>query len=230
MNSHIVIDPIPVTLPEEEVLRHFRAKPEDEAAEDIRTLAAAAARVARPKAVYRLCRCETREDTAVLEGQEFPFRLLAVNLAHTHKALAFVVTCGRELEDWASTLTDSVEQFWADGIMELWLRKASLWFTDFMKEACFGGGKTNRMSPGSLKEWPLSQQAALFDLLGDVPGAIGVSLRPSFLMTPFKSVSGLAFPAEDGYVNCKLCPMADCPGRQAPMDTAYAAEKFGIRL
>lgn len=230
MNNRAVIDPIPVSLPEEDVLLRFHAKPGDEAAEELIALAKAAAEAARPKAVCRLCPSETRGDIALLDGKEFPFRLLAVNLSRSHKALAYVVTCGTELEAWASGLTDPVEQFWADGIMEMWLHKASAWFTDHIRNTYFAGGKISQMSPGSLKEWPLSQQQDLFALIGEVPEAIGVTLRPSYLMTPFKSISGLAFPAEDGYENCRLCPMANCPGRRAPMDPAYAAEKFGLQL
>lgn len=82
------------------------------------------------------------------------------------------------------------------------------------------------MSPGSLEDWPVSQQSALFSLLGDTQHAIGVQLTESCLMVPTKSVSGIRFPMEDSFESCQLCPREDCPGRRAPYDEALYARRF----
>ena len=58
----------------------------------------------------------------------------------------------------------------------------------------------------------------MFELLGDKAGEIGVRLTNSFLMIPNKSVSGMYFPTEWDYDNCRLCPRDACPSRQAPYD------------
>jgi len=82
------------------------------------------------------------------------------------------------------------------------------------------------MSPGSLADWPITQQTQLFTLLGDVEGAIGVQLTDSFLMVPMKSVSGMHFPTEISFHSCSLCPRKECPGRSAPYDEHLWAEKY----
>lgn len=76
-------------------------------------------------------------------------------------------------------------------------------------------GDMAKMSPGSLPEWPVSQQPALFALLDGLPGAIGIRLTDSCLMLPSKSVSGFFFSSESSFVNCRFCPILDCPNRSA---------------
>ena len=83
------------------------------------------------------------------------------------------------------------------------------------------------MNPGSLPDWPLHEQRPLFTLLGDPASAIGVELLDSYLMKPVKSTSGLLFPAEDGFYNCQLCPMEDCPGRRVPYDSGLRDRMYG---
>ena len=43
-------------------------------------------------------------------------------------------------------------------------------------EARYEPGKLSSMSPGSLEDWPISQQRPLFSLFGDVEAKIGVKL------------------------------------------------------
>ena len=82
------------------------------------------------------------------------------------------------------------------------------------------------MNPGSLADWPLREQRALFRLLGDVEAAVGVTLTPSLLMTPTKSVSGIFFPSEETFASCQLCPREACPNRRAPYDPELFAKKY----
>jgi hypothetical protein len=43
-----------------------------------------------------------------------------------------------------------------------------------------------------------------------------VRLTESMLMIPRKSVSGIFFPSEEGFVACQLCERENCPSRKAP--------------
>jgi hypothetical protein len=74
------------------------------------------------------------------------------------------------------------------------------------------------MNPGSLENWPISEQKPLFSLFGDVEKLIGVRLSDSFLMFPIKSVSGIYFPTESSFASCQLCPREKCPNRRAKYD------------
>jgi hypothetical protein len=74
------------------------------------------------------------------------------------------------------------------------------------------------MSPGSLEDWPITEQPKLFSLFGDTEKSIGVKLTASLLMIPRKSISGILFPSEEGFVSCRLCPRENCPSRKAEFD------------
>ena len=58
------------------------------------------------------------------------------------------------------------------------------------------------------------QQEALFRLMGDVAGTVGVTLTTSSLMLPSKSISGFYFSAEEHFETCRYCPLLHCPSRQ----------------
>ncbi len=120
-----------------------------------------------------------------------------------------------------------LDHFYADAIAGLALRSAIQAVVDHITEH-FRPDGLSQMNPGSLADWPLSEQTSLFSLLGDPQSTIGVSLLPSMLMTPTKSVSGIWFPLAESFESCQLCPMPDCPGRRAPYDPDLAERKYGI--
>ncbi|WP_430972156.1 vitamin B12 dependent-methionine synthase activation domain-containing protein [Sunxiuqinia rutila] len=69
---------------------------------------------------------------------------------------------------------------------------------------------TNRYSPGYC-HWDVSDQHKLFRLLGGSPS--GVSLTPSSLMNPVKSISGVIGIGKDVHFReyqCDLCQMKNC--------------------
>ena len=84
------------------------------------------------------------------------------------------------------------------------------------------------MSPGSLEDWPIEQQAPLFEMLGDVEDLIGVKLNDSLLMLPAKSISGIYFPTEVSFFSCQLCPRERCESRKATYDPKLA-EEYGLK-
>jgi hypothetical protein len=186
--------------------------------QDLRCLAEQAETVARPKAMYKVGFVEARgEDTVVIDGVTFTSRILSVNLERAHRVFLYVATCGTELEAWARSLNDLLHRYWADAIQEAALREAGRVMHRHMVET-YRLDKTATMAPGSLSEWPLTQQRPLFACLGDVHQAIGVRLSDGLLMVPSKSVSGIRFPTVESFESCQLCPRENCPGRRAPYD------------
>ncbi len=182
--------------------------------------------VARPKAMYRMAYIESKGDEhVVIDGVRLTSRVLRVNLEEAHRVFPYVATCGTELEEWAKSVDDMLERFWADAIMEAALRVAVHTLGEHIAEH-LQPGRTATMNPGSLADWPLEQQRGLFQLLGNTREAIGVELTDSFLMVPIKSVSGLRFPLDVTYENCQLCPRDPCPGRRAPYDPDLYAQKY----
>jgi hypothetical protein len=182
--------------------------------------------IARPKALYTVALVDEKgDDYVVIDGVRFNSRILRVNLDGAHRVFAYVATCGTELWDWAESLDDMLERYWADTISELALRVAVQYLEEHLAER-YRPGPTARMNPGSLGDWPIREQRALFKVLGDPESAIGVQLLKSCLMLPNKSVSGIQFPTQDGFVNCQLCPRQDCSGRRAPYDPHLYEKKY----
>jgi hypothetical protein len=152
-----------------------------------------------------------------ISGVPFTSRVLRVNLEHAGIIYPFVATCGIEIEEWSQKMNGMLHSFWADAIQLMALGSAVSRLEVYLKER-LECAELSSMNPGSLADWPLAQQAPLFEVLGDAAEAIGVSLTESMVIRPLKSVSGIQFVSEEGFVNCRLCPREHCPGRRAPYD------------
>ncbi len=124
--------------------------------------------------------------------------MLSVNLGAGQQSIRFAATAAVELDRLFRGVTDLLESFWADAIKEAFLRQVFSAMNRHIEET-FKPGKTSVMSPGSLEDWPITQQVPLFGLLGDVEAEIGLELLDSLLMRPTKSISGLRFTTETGF-------------------------------
>ena len=173
--------------------------------------------VIKPKAVFEKRSVDSIDGDRVSVGVvSFRSAALARNLSKSAYAVPYVVTCGVEADLACPGGEDPLVDFWVDTVKEMALRAArSRLFEVVGAEA---PSHIASMNPGSgdVSLWPLSEQRPLFALLGDVEGAIGVKLLPSMLMMPNKSVSGILFPTEEGWVNCAHCSRPNCPNRRAP--------------
>jgi hypothetical protein len=222
----VVLDRIPFRVDLPQLLKAVHLGADGEDAPRVMELAQAAEAVARPKAIYRAAYIESKgEESVVIEGIAFKSRVLRVNLDGVHRVFPYVATCGMELEQWSASLNGMLEQSWGDAIKRTALNAAFAAVGQHIEER-FHLGKTARMNPGSLEDWPLSEQRPLWELLGDPTKQIGVTLKDSFLMSPIKSVSGIVFPTEVTYENCQLCARERCPGRRAPYDRALYERKY----
>jgi hypothetical protein len=202
---------------------HLRAGSQNE--RDLNVMILEANQIAKPKALYGVVSVEKCESECVsLSGVEFSSRVLAVNLEKAETVYPFIATCGQEIHEWGRSNDDMLWQYWADTIQEEVLKFA---LTAITKEisSVYGVGHMSTMSPGSLENWPISQQKPLFGLLGNPEKEIGVMLTENMLMIPAKSVSGISFAAEANFESCMLCQRENCPNRRTPYDeTLYERE------
>ncbi len=179
-----------------------------------------------PKAVYRIEYINERtEDSVVIGETTFKSRVLSVNLEKAHRVFPYVVTCGKELEEWSRNYTDPLFSYLADNIKQSALASAVTFVCDYIKET-YGIKKYARMAPGSLKDWPIEEQRPFFKMMGRVQETAGVTLTESFLMLPSKSVSGLLYPTETAFESCMLCPREKCIGRRAPYNERLYKNKY----
>jgi len=155
----------------------------------------------------------------VLDGVLFTSRVLSRNLENSHRAIAYLATCGLELDEWGRAFNDMLPRYWAEKIMEHALYQAIHYFEQHVQRR-YKLGRTASMHPGSLADWPITQQTMLFALLDGAQSAIGVTLTESLTMLPTKSASGLRFPVTQDFESCALCPRPECPSRRVPYDPA----------
>lgn len=185
--------------------------------------------VARPKCVYTVAFIETRgDDFVVIDGIRFKSRVMSVNLAEVNRVFPLIATCGQEIEEWSADIQDMLERYWADQIKEKALRSAQKKGIEEIRQK-YDLGKTAHMSPGSLPDWPISEQAGLFEMMGNAAARIGVELTNSFLMLPTKTISRIMFATESGYENCQLCPRESCPNRRAPYASDLYEKAYGLQ-
>lgn len=225
MNRYTLTD-FPYTPDRNALLETLRIRPGSSRAEEFEHFLVQAQDIARPKVIYQIGFIDEKgTDYVVIEGVRFNSRILRVNLDEVHRVFPYIVTCGRELEDWQESIEDLLHRFWVDAIKEQALFAAYNYFDQHLNDT-FQPGPTSAMNPGSLADWPLTEQRPLFKLLGDVEASVGVRLTESCLMLPNKTVSGILFPTEASFASCQLCPREICPNRRAPYDAELYAKRY----
>jgi hypothetical protein len=221
-----ILEALPFKVDLEQLKKNLRVKEGSGMVEKVEAMAQEAQRVGRPKVCYRAAFLESKgDDHLVIEGVVFTSRILRVNLDRVFRVFPYVATCGLELEEWSKAVEGILEQFWAEAIKEMAVRSTVKFLQDHLMDR-YQPGQMSRMNPGSLADWPLSEQKPLFSLLGKGPDKMGVRLKDSFLMVPVKSVSGIWFPTEERFESCMLCEREKCPGRRAPYDPGMLERKY----
>lgn len=223
-----ILDDIPFQITTDEVLhRAHLTEADDETVAEVRKLVEAAQEVARPKALYDAAYVGKKTEASVTIAETvFSSRVLRVNLEQVERVFPYVATCGVELEEIKPTSQDMIVAYCLDIIKQAALSAATTHLQEHLT-AKFALGQTSQMNPGSLEDWPITEQFKLFELLGNVEELAGVRLTNSCLMVPPKSVSGIAFPTEVRFESCQLCQRPNCPSRHAPYDPQIA-KAYGV--
>ncbi|UCE44364.1 MAG: vitamin B12 dependent methionine synthase [Candidatus Bathyarchaeota archaeon] len=221
-----VLDAIPVELDPETVLKQLHLT-SGKYVEEVQELIKTAHSVIHPKAIYEVSYVDSRSDDSVeIDGVSFTSRVLRINLEKIERVFPYIMTIGKELEDTANSFSDLVKRYCLETIGNITIDSIGTYFEGFLKRR-YRLEKISEMNPGSLEDWPITQQEQLFSLFGNVKDLIGVELTDSLLMIPRKSASGIYFPTEVTFYSCLLCPRKKCEERQAPYDKSLE-EKYGL--
>jgi len=230
-DTYHCLNPVPFRINTEQLFKLLCIKTADDPLTGrLLELADMARKIARPKVLYRLCRLEKQAtDAVIVEGVTLSSRVLRVNLEPVHRVFVGLSTCGVEMLQLANAATDMLERYWVDVMMEMALRAADQ-ALDAHIQLTYQPGSLSSMCPGSIEDWPITEQKPLFDIIGKQASEIGVTLSDSMLMEPIKSLSRIIFPSESRFQSCQLCPMDRCTSRRAPynpnlMSTQYAAKE-----
>jgi hypothetical protein len=217
------IDRIPMTLEREAVAERLRFNLARAGAIDFDALLAQARSLIALCAVYEISYTGAKgEDTVEVAGVTFRSRVLRRNLDQAQKVFPFIMTAGPALEAAAASSGDLLRQYYLEEIANIALGNGAAWLAARLAER-WGFPGLASMDPGSLEDWPITEQPKLFSIFGDTERLIGVRLTDSMLMVPRKSISGILFPSEEGFTSCQLCEREKCQGRRAPYDSTMAA-------
>lgn len=132
----------------------------------------------------------------------------------------FITTAGNSFDSWIKSKAsggDVLAEYLCSSIGSVIADKVADVIQEEINNLALRNGKgiTNRYSPGYCS-WNIREQRGIFDLLP--AGKIGVSLTPSFLMKPIKSVSGIIGIGPEkipGPYMCDLCNMTNCVVKRA---------------
>ncbi len=175
-----------------------------------------------PKAILKWANVDHVEgDETTIEGVTFHSKVVADKLRETPRVFLSVVTAGDGLERSGQFVDDPFLNTFNGAL----LFHASKYMIAYMKEN-FGFDGTSMLNPGSLPDWPIENNFALFDIIGNVE-EIGVSLNDAGYIKPWNSGSHIHFSGE-GYQNCSLCKKYDCIGRRARFNREEYVRIFGM--
>lgn len=208
---------IPGELEIENVAKRMHIQKNSELYGELEELVKKCNQIARPKAMYTTSYVKSVEgDVCMIDDVMIKSRVMANNIKNQQKVYPYLATCGAEIAEYSDTLTDFMHTWWIDGIKESYLSKAMAFLNNAMKQD-IDKGKISRMNPGSLPDWPITEQPKLFSMIEGVE-RIGIELTESMLMLPKKSVSGIAFTSSNDYSNCELCLNETCINRSKAFD------------
>jgi hypothetical protein len=209
---------IPVRLDIEEAKIQLHWKDRPGAPMDLAELVREAECLLRPEAAFKVAYIEKPEEDVVrIEGVSFSSRVLRRNLDSVERVFPYIITIGIDLEKHAGECGDPLKQYYLESLADMALGIAARGLESRLKSR-HGLPGLSSMSPGSLEDWPITEQKSLFSLFEDPTKPLGVRLTEHMLMVPRKSISGIFFPTEVGFQSCQLCPRKDCPGRRAAYD------------
>jgi len=143
-------------------------------------------------------------------GDLFPNETAVEAIANVGPRWAFIATIGDALEREAKTLL--ADGSYLEGVLlDAAGSVTADTFCNHVETTCAAGVSSSRFSPGYCK-WSLEAQRTLFSILH--PEELGITLEPSMLMKPLKSVSGIVVlgPKETLRVAPQVCRECDAKG------------------
>ncbi|NOR21578.1 MAG: vitamin B12 dependent methionine synthase [Candidatus Aminicenantes bacterium] len=222
-----VIKKIPIRLDLDKVIKGLRLNKEKYPSSDIQELIETAESLVQPKACYEVVYIsEKGKDKVKIDGVTFSSRVLRKNLEKVERVFPYIITIGKPLEDKASSFNDLLKQYYLETMGDMAIGLIEKYLEKHLKKH-YGLEKLSSMSPGSLEDWPVTEQKPLFSLFRTEKDPIGVKLTKHMLMIPRKSISGIYFPTEVTFFSCQLCSRERCPARSAPYDKKLK-KKYGI--
>lgn len=218
MNATL-IDHYKLAFDEQDILKRLGMPVDHIFGKSIKKLLAETKTIAKPKAIFMEYPVNAvTENNVTVGGVVFVSVALAKNLKDAKVIYPYLCTCGQELASYAKTLTDMIDKFAFDAIMEFYEKQIDLVLNGKLINMLPEGFVISRSDPGALSGWPIQEQKKLFVLFGENAKKIGVELSGNYLMSPLKTVSGIKYAAKEVCHDCIYCQREICSHRKAPYD------------
>lgn len=206
-----------------EQMGYGASQPDEATAAETTAMLERVARVTKPRFCFFFSEGSADQESLTLDvmGRTLGLgKIIMRQLKGSQLYAFFVATAGGEFERLQEELKaegDMVKIFIADSIGSVIAEKCADRMEEAIEEllAPRGWHHTNRFSPGYCG-WHVSEQQRLFPMFGEEKPC-GVSLTPSSLMTPIKSVSGVIGLGENVRkleYSCGLCDYKHCYKRK----------------
>ena len=174
-----ILDNIPVRLDPEKISKNLHLDKKKGFSNTAQELVELANSLIHPKAIYEVSYIDHRNEDAVdIGGVKFTSRILRVNLDKIGRVFPYIVTIGKELEERIASFDDLLKQYCLDQIGNIVVESTIKYLEDYLKRR-YRIEQISIMSPGSLKNWPITQQKQLFSIFGNPEDLIGVRLTDS---------------------------------------------------
>lgn len=212
----ILVDHIQIDITKEDVLIKMGMPPDHRFGDAIAEVIEEAKTLANAKLLYCEGTIESRTaDSLVINGIEFKGVDLVKALEGIDVCYPYIVTCGKELYDYALSCPDLVKMLYFDNIASFYLLQASMNLANIIDNQYHTLSKC--MTPGSFEGFALDQNYPIFKVL-DYGKGTDIDLNSSFIMNPAKSVAGIRFVPKDCKKECAICQKEDCDRRIAAFD------------
>ena len=186
-SERIVLD-IPVSFTAEELAKLCRVQTDSAAFGVVEEALDYVNEWGEPKSVLRWATVNGIEgDRTTIDGVTFQSKVVADKLKDMPRVFLSVITAGNGLERCEDLEGDP----FLDTLNGALLSHATAWTIQYMKEQ-FGFDGSSMLNPGSLPDWPIRNNFALFDLIGNVE-EIGVTIRENGYMRPWNTTSHIHF-------------------------------------
>lgn len=148
-------------------------------------------KITRPKAIYFQARITDKNETSVhVDEVLFESQLFGGYVENGETVFPYIVTVGTELDEYAKTLTDSMDMFMIDEMMNLLVNIGKVFvFKQVMKET--GWAAVQDYVPGNGEDWSTEEQTRLFNMFGEDTQKIGVTLGKHAFVLPGRSTIGI---------------------------------------
>ncbi len=184
----ILFDNIEIMMDADKVAAMAHIRPSSGFYDELVDAVSIAQRLVKPKAVLKKFAVEQADEHSALIGG---VRFDGVKLQGKNEVYLYVITAGEALRASGEVEEDLIIYYLESSALE----QAHNYVSAYLRETA-GCKNTSFFEPGTTEGFAITYNKEIFELIGGVEDAIGVTLKASHFMNPNHTLSGIMFEAE----------------------------------